>query len=194
MDRVRWLEILSFMAFILAGSGCATISADFESASKINSLDAYETFLGKHPKSKYSQEARKKIELARWETAKARDNIEGYENFLTGLSLWKNYSGTFNDAAKSRIEELHYKDAQNINTVKAYSTFLESYPQGKYTDKASARLEEVRYRQVLKSDKIKHYKDFIKDFPKSRFNRSLLSRIDKPVVMLTRGLSIQLRL
>ncbi len=179
MDSVRWLGILSLMAFILAGSGCATISADFESASKINSLDAYETFLKKHPKSKYSQEARKKIELAKWETAKTQDNIAGYENFLAELSGWKKYSGTFSDVAKSRLENLHYKDAQNIDTVKAYSTFLETYPQGNYRDKAAARLEEVRYRQVRISDKIKHYKDFIKDFPKSRFNRSLLLRIEE---------------
>ncbi len=179
MDRVRRLGILSLIAFILAASGCATISADFESASKINSLEAYETFLGKHPKSKYSQEARKKIELARWEMAKAQDNIAGYENFLAGLSGWKNYSGTFSDAAKSKLEDLHYKDAQNIDTVKAYLTFLEIYPQGKHTDKAVARLEEVRYRQVRISDKIKHYKNFIKDFPKSRFNRSLLFRIEE---------------
>jgi outer membrane protein assembly factor BamD (BamD/ComL family) len=179
MDRVHWLGILSIMAFLLSGSGCATISADFESAGKIGSLEAYETFLKKHPKGEYSQKARKKIELARWETAKNQDNIEGYENFLAGLSLWKNYSGTFNNAAKSRIEELHYKDAQNIATVKAYSTFLDIYPQGKYTDKAVARLEEIRYRQVKMNDKIEHYEDFIKDFPKSRFNRSLLSRIEE---------------
>jgi outer membrane protein assembly factor BamD (BamD/ComL family) len=144
-----------------SGSGCATTSADFENASKIDSLEAYETFLKKHPKGEYSQKARRKIELAGWETAKTQDNIAGYENFLAEMFLWNNYSGTFNDAAKSRIEELHYKDAQNIDTVRAYSTFLEIYPQGRYTDKAAARLEEVRYRQVRTSDKTEHYEDFI---------------------------------
>ena len=79
--------------------GCATPKKDWEKAQRLNTIEAYEEFLQKHPDSEFAYEAKHKIEELAWEKVRQKDSINAYENFLQKYPKSK-----FVTEARHRIE------------------------------------------------------------------------------------------
>ena len=58
MFNVKTFLILLFALLL---TGCATTKGDWEKANRLNTAEAYEEFLRKHPESEFTEEAKKRI-------------------------------------------------------------------------------------------------------------------------------------
>ncbi|MCU4137430.1 MAG: hypothetical protein MW689_001001 [Thermodesulfobacteria bacterium] len=62
--------------------GCATPKKNWEKAQRLNTIEAYQEFLQKHPNSEFAYEAKRKIEELAWERTKEQNTIEAYQEFI----------------------------------------------------------------------------------------------------------------
>ena len=116
----------------------AAIKAEEEAwanACRLNSANAFSSFLSKYPNSKYKDTATRRLKACKeakdWEQAKASNAITKLEGFI------KNYPDSVHVAeAKTIISELKednaWKTAQNIDTIESYKLYLNQYPSGRY--------------------------------------------------------------
>jgi hypothetical protein len=69
MKKNYLLSLQNAICFLIISmfSGCAIIQSDWENATRLNTLEAYEEFLKKHPYSdrKYQEKAKSKIDKLR---------------------------------------------------------------------------------------------------------------------------------
>lgn len=75
-----------------------------------NTIEAYEEFLTKFPKSKHFDEATFKLEKLYYDKAEAQNTIEDYENFLV-----KYPKGNYSNEIKSKKKVLNFKKEQYLN-------------------------------------------------------------------------------
>lgn len=116
------------MLSILTLAGCATPSAEFDKAKKINTIDSYNAYLKEFPYSQYTKKAKDKIaELT--EAERRKKQIEKYWGKLSkGMSVDEvdNLIGPLNRGAVGSIRYLADKakaSAGTSNTPKAGSEF-----------------------------------------------------------------------
>ena len=119
LDRTKEKCLVFIIILIL--SGCATVKNDFEQASRIDSIPAYEKFLKKHPNTEFEQAAQArvreleeqeekekkrqaKLEQGAWENAKEQNSISSYAEFLNSYSD-SNYSFDAKNSIKTLIRE-----------------------------------------------------------------------------------------
>lgn len=103
---------------IFSLAGCATISGEYEQASKINTIDSYKAFLEKYPHSPYTNKANNKIaELRKLERDKKRlEKInKNWDKLRKGMSVDEVDSlvGPLNRTAVISIKKL----AENKNAT-----------------------------------------------------------------------------
>jgi len=68
--------------FLCAALGCS-VKPDYQKARSLDTAEAYEAFLDRHPEDKeYSPKARKHLETLSFEEARKKDTLEGYTQFL----------------------------------------------------------------------------------------------------------------
>ena len=93
--------VLSTVATALLIAGCNFERRAWDTAHAQDSIEAYETFLDRHPEGEHAQEARSQIETLSFDQAMVADDIPKYEAFLEIYP-----GGPFSDRARARIEEL----------------------------------------------------------------------------------------
>lgn len=102
--------------------------ADYKKVKNDNSIFAYQWFIKNYSNSEYIGRIKKNI----FEIVKEEDNIVGYEWFI------KNYSkSSYIKEAISRIHGLAYEEAEDIDTISSYNTFIIAYPSAKEVKKAN---------------------------------------------------------
>ena len=67
MTKGKWILILILVFGI---QGCATVKKDWGISQNINTIQAYQDFVNKHPESEFTQEAKTVIEKLGWEMLK----------------------------------------------------------------------------------------------------------------------------
>lgn len=127
---------------------CATAKSHYEDARKINTIAAYQEFLGKYPSGEYAKLAQTKIEGLNFEKAQAANTVEAYETFMlsSNSDLFKNY-------AIQRIQAIYqeeYVKAKETDTVAAYENYLTAYPKSDYVRECLARIEDIEWVRALK--------------------------------------------
>lgn len=87
--------------------GCATVKGDWEKAQRLNTVEAYQRFLNKHPQSEFSNGAKRHIMEEDWAKAQSLNAEKAYQQFLD-----KHPQSEFSSKAK------HYlKDTALANVV-----------------------------------------------------------------------------
>jgi hypothetical protein len=71
--------ILVFLVLLI---GCSSEKSEWEKAQSKNTIEAYETYLSKYPKGKFSMEALAKIEELAFTDAQQKNTIEAYAEYL----------------------------------------------------------------------------------------------------------------
>lgn len=132
----------------------AAIKAEEEAwvnACRLNSANAFSSFLSKYPNSKYKEMATRRLKACKeakgWEQAKASNAITKLEGFI------KNYPDSIHVAEAKTIisniraqlkEDNAWKTAQNIGTIESYKSYLSQYPNGQYMFVAKNNIERLK--------------------------------------------------
>lgn len=132
----------------------AAIKAEEEAwanACRLNSTNAFSSFLNKHPNSKYKDTATRRLKACKetedWDQAKASNTITKLEGFI------KNYPDSIHVAETKTIisniraqlkEDNAWKTAQNIDTIESYKSYLSQYPNGRYVFVAENNIKTLK--------------------------------------------------
>lgn len=106
-------------------------------AKKTNTIDSYNAFLKKYPKSAHRAEAEQlraeKQDLKNWQDAVYANTIAAYEKYLkTG--------GNYLTDARRKLDILYFKEAQRVDTETAYTEYLNRpYLEKAYKQEATNR-------------------------------------------------------
>ena len=83
----RWLRAVMAMLWLVTAAACAKSDDAWESAVKTDTPDAYASFLERHPKSEYAEQARARrdalIDERDWNTARRENTAEAYAKYLS---------------------------------------------------------------------------------------------------------------
>lgn len=85
--------------------GCSTVRLDWDTANAINTVEAYEEFLLKHPDSEFTAEAMKRVEPMRYQRALDEGSVKGLAQYLVHYP-----NGRYAAAIRARIKELRCSD------------------------------------------------------------------------------------
>jgi len=103
MSLRRNCVILMSLALLGSASGCSHEQRDWQSAQAANTIEAYEEFVGAHPKSARAADAQARIadltEQRDWQRASTTDTADAYRQFLAQHPQGKSAS-----EARIRIE------------------------------------------------------------------------------------------
>lgn len=99
--KTSWIALL--LLFLLVG--CATTTSVWHKTQQLNTIEAYEKFLQKYPRSKFTAEANRQIERLTWDASQRRNTIEAYQDFLR-----KYPQSEFTTEAGNRVQRLQAED------------------------------------------------------------------------------------
>lgn len=183
MGRVNFcvhLTIILSVVVSLLLSGCATTKGNWQKATKINTSEAYEEFLRKHPESEFATTAKERIEQLAWKKAQDENTVLGYRKFL------KEYPNSkFASQAEQRIEQflqLAWQETQEQNTVEAYREFISKYPNSKFNEVVRKRIqnfEKDAWQIARKEDTVHAYEGFLEKNPESSFAEKAKIRLQE---------------
>lgn len=174
MKNNAFMTLLAFLLALVILYGC-NATRPFEAASSANTIQAYETFLEKHPKSKYADEASSNLKLLYedkdWNDARVANTVTDYKAFLV-----KYPSGRYVSQAEAGIATLidqEWTMTLNSNTIVAYEVFNAKYPDSKYVTDAKKRIrdlqEEIAWQKATDDGTIPAYKHFLSGFPEGNY-------------------------
>ena len=144
--KIASLIILLLVPVLLFA--CATAKSQYEDARKINTISAYQEFLGKYPSGEYAEMAQTRIEALNFEKAQTVNSVEAYESFLLSSNndLFKTY-------AIQRIQKIYrdeYLKTKAIDSVEAYERYMTTYPKSDYLPRCLERVEDLEWGRALR--------------------------------------------
>lgn len=111
------------------------VEARFRTAREQDSVGAYREFLGLHPKSPFTTEARAELARVQFETVTQRaDTVGAYREFLREFP-----DGPWAQRAKERSARLAWRDAQEKGTVEALRGYRTTYADYEFAAAALAK-------------------------------------------------------
>lgn len=120
----------------------ASIKAEEEAwvnACRLNSTNAFSSFLNKYPNSKYKDTATKRLKACKeakdWDQAKVSNTITKLDAFINNYpnSIHVAEAKTIISNIRTQLKEDNaWKTAQNIDTIESYKSYLSQYPYGRY--------------------------------------------------------------
>ena len=75
-------------------------------------------------------------------------------------------------------EKSDFAKAEKENSIQAYETFLQKYPQGEHKAKARRHIHELAFQFATQRDSLHVYKEFLKKYPESEFLTKANERIE----------------
>ena len=121
-------------------AGCSNPEKAFEKAISINTIDALEKFVTKHPESEQSKEARTLIYAMAYEVALKKNTIEAYHDYMNTYRP----DSVYKQKAEKRICTLKFNEAYQTNTIQSYEDFIKECPPGLEADSARLLLRGLR--------------------------------------------------
>jgi hypothetical protein len=113
LSILRWNLIA---AILFVSMGCSTTNIDWEEASHVDTVKAYQQYLQKHPNSPYSEQAQIKLETYYYQNAKDDGTVIGYSNYLA-----KNSHGTHTRDIRAKLIAMR---CQDTDFVKVFPSWL----------------------------------------------------------------------
>ncbi|HPR54541.1 MAG TPA: hypothetical protein PLV84_05375 [Deltaproteobacteria bacterium] len=95
---------IMFVSF-LGISGCSTVHIDWDMATSINTIEAYDEFLRKHPDSEFTAQALKKVEPMRYQKALDLGTSTGFSTYLL-----KYPKGVYAKKVRSKLRSIRCAD------------------------------------------------------------------------------------
>ncbi len=160
------LAILSISLSFCAGSA-------YRQAVQRDTIDAYQEFLDKHPDSKYSSQAKNRLEELMYEKAKSENTIAAYGNFLDQFP-----DSEHAEEFKELVHKLEYEEIIKSDDPQVYMDYMSQHEDSPYYDDAASRLKAIQankqarleasiIEQAKQNNDHQALKDFMQRFPNS---------------------------
>lgn len=129
--------------------------SDWETATRTNSLSAYQNYLRNHPSGIYASDARRKISSIEsslddkyYAECKASNYVEDYQNYLKKYPNGKHAkeAHTILENAYWRLGNQALENKQYTAAIRYYNLYTTDYPTGKHTTEAIANRKKAERR------------------------------------------------
>jgi len=134
--------------------GCGKEKELFEKTEKTNTIEAYEAFLQKYPKSKYKPQIDSILVELAYEQAILINTIEAFENYQQKYPASK-YSADIN----ARIEWIKIDENPNKAT---YEEYIKNNPDSRYVNKAKLRIKQLDFWEATQNTR-KNFQKLLSD-------------------------------
>ena len=175
-DRV-WLLSLVF-ASLACVTGCNRAESDWKAAQSVNTVAAYNDFLGKHPQNSHIAEVRQAIDVLDWNDAKSKSTVDAFNAYLL-----KNAQGKYVAEAKSSIENLDWKAAQAKGSVESYEAYVRSHAESAHALTArellATKIEERDWQSATEANSFDAWTAFLAKHPKSTRETEARASLEK---------------
>jgi len=130
--------------------------AALDEAKKVNSADAYDTFIKKHPNSDWKASAIYLRDQAILDEAKKVNTVDAYETFIKKYpnSDWKASAIYLRDRAT-------LDEAKKVNSVDAYDTFIKKHPNSDWKASVIYLRDQAALDGAKKVNTVNAYETFI---------------------------------
>lgn len=98
--KFLFISLFAVIAFLIS-FGCNKAKIDWEKTEQVNTIEAYNEFISKHPHGHFSQLAKQRIKELEWNKAIKTNTIEAYEYFMS-----KHPKSKYYDQAMQNIQHL----------------------------------------------------------------------------------------
>ena len=101
-------------------------------------------------------------------------------NSIDMMRVFNNvYKGTsFIQSSNDLIEDLYYKNANELNTTSSYSDFLKMYPSSSKRDVVQAKIHEIEFKLVVSKNEKIAYQNYLDTYPKSTHCNEVRKKIE----------------
>lgn len=132
------LRLLTALFLVLFLSSCSFEGEIWKGVQAKGTIEAYQKFLQRYPRSRFSPQAAQAIERLRFRKASAEGTLRAYEDFLG-----THPQGAFREEAQRRIEQLCFREADEGRTLRGYEDYLRRFSQGESAELAKARIRAI---------------------------------------------------
>lgn len=149
---------------VVLASTCFAQRSDWRKTKRIDTFEAYQTFLNAFPNSKYHSIAQDSL----FQRAKQKNQLHSYESFILN-----NPSSKFYDIVLDSVFNIIRRE----NSILAFEGFIKRHPSSKYHNNVVGKIFQI----VCEENSVKAYEKFIAKYPKTEFASSAIEGIFKIV-------------
>lgn len=102
---MKTMNLWALLVIVSGILGCSTVHIDWDMATSINTIEAYDEFLRKHPDSEFTEQALEKVEPMRFQKALEEGTVRGLSVYLARYER-----GRYEKQARSRLRSLRCAD------------------------------------------------------------------------------------
>jgi outer membrane protein assembly factor BamD (BamD/ComL family) len=164
---------IPLVAMLAVLTSCSNPERDFEKAQKVNTEQAYESFIKKHPESSLVAQAKARIEQNAFEAARKAASVPAYEDFLKRFQ-----TGSRASEARLELESLEFSTANKTATADAWRAYLGKYPSSTNAPLARASIADLVLPQVVATNTVQAYEAFRLQYPNTRAATNAWRRIE----------------
>jgi outer membrane protein assembly factor BamD (BamD/ComL family) len=136
----------------------------YNKACKIDTIEAYRTFITKYPDNPRRKLAEARIEELEFIHAKTLHAPDALKRFL---STYPNSSRK--QEAKALLEETEFTQAKAVNTIEALEDFVSTYPNSPYVQEAINLSETLSFQKAKTENTVEVYEAFLKKYPNGQY-------------------------
>jgi len=146
----------------------------YNDATRINTIEAYESYINDYPLSKDIISAKTKLYSLAFQKANEINTMESFNDFI------KKYPNSIDiPNAQNNIYVLAWKIAKETNTIEALKNFISIYPKASQIEEAKLQLSELEYIQVKEKNTIETYNNFVNNYPNSKYIEEIMHKRDE---------------
>lgn len=130
------LRLVTMLAFLLLVACDSEAQKDYEAAQKVDTSEAYDAFVQKHPDSDLVRFALMKLDDYHFEQARLKNDEATWRRFIEQHGQGKHAA-----EGQAALEQLLYFQALDQGTREALQSFVEAFPSSSFTPIMKKRLE-----------------------------------------------------
>jgi len=131
--------------------GCSSSTADWNKATSVGTVAAYQDYMNKHPSDEHTADALDKIHTlqdeAAWSQAKQTNTADSYQAYVKSQPTGAHVKDAEQEIAAGQ-RATDWKSADSAGTVAAVQDFLKKYTDGSEVDQARKKLTDLTGYQV----------------------------------------------
>lgn len=171
MKKITFSLIL-IIAFLNIGSAQ---KGKYKQVVQTNTIEAYEAFILKYPKSQYKGDVYDKLILLEYNKAIEINTTDAYRMFLYKYGNFNQYEANSDMIAEfeERIKGLEIDKVMKSETIDDYDKLKKKYPKLKDNEEFKERLMFLEYKKAKASNSVSILRNFIRSYPKSKYTHEI---------------------
>lgn len=150
------MKYVLFISFLINFSSLSGQKNQWEEMQKNPTIESVEAFITKYPDSKYSADARIKLEELYWSKTLQENTMNAYQTYLSKYPY-----GLNSKSANLKLELLTWEQAVTEHTVTSFENYLKKYPAGIKKDSVKIKITEIAFDAAITSESLPAYQDYL---------------------------------